>query len=300
MRFTPSRAKARPKKANSTRRKAGAVRKGVSAKASSWLHAQVRTARHRPRTMALGIVSGMLSTIILGLWLSGHLGDSVQATGRFMDNRLLAMGFGVEYVDVTGARRVSQKDILRALAIEKGEPILSIDLQAARSRVKSLGWVREAYVARLLPNRISVVVTERTPYARWQHGGELELVGADGVGITAIQPSQYENLPLVVGRGANASAPSMVSAVQGLKPLAGQVAAFVRVSERRWDLQLRSGSEIMLPANNAINVLGAIADQPAFLQMLQLPDTVLDARVSGEVAVRRKGRTSAKKVPLLS
>lgn len=299
MRFTPSRAKARPKKTTKPRRKSG-VRKGVSAKATSWLHARARDVRHRPRTVALGIMSGLLSTIILGLWLSGHLGDTVQASGRFMDNRLLAMGFGVEHVDVAGANRVSQKDVLRALAVEKGEPIFRVDLQAARDRVKSLGWVREAYVARLLPNRISVVVTEATPYARWQHGGEMELIGATGSGITSIGTTQYASLPLVVGKGANTSAAAMVSTVQGLKPFAGNVAAYVRVSDRRWDIQFKQGSEIKLPADNAAQVLRAIAVRPAFLQMLQLPDTVLDARVPGEVAVRRKGEVSGKKVSLLS
>lgn len=300
MRFTPSRAKARPKKASSARRKKGGVRKGVSAKATSWLHARARDVRHRPRTIILGIMSGMVSTIILGLWLSGHLNDTVHASGRFADRNLLAMGFGVEHVDVTGTSRVDQSDVLRALALEKGEPIFRVDLKAARARVESLGWVRNAYVARLLPNRISVVVTERTPYARWQHGGKLELIGAQGNEIATIGPSVHTRLPLVVGPDANQAAAAMVSAVQGLKPFAGSVAAYVRVSNRRWDIQLQSGSEIKLPAKHAAQILSSIAAKPAFLQMLSLPDTVIDARVPGEVAVRRKGETKSRKVRLLS
>ncbi len=278
----------RPSKIVAARRVAKPSKKGVSSKATNWIHARARSVRHghQPRTVALGIFSGLFSTILLGLWLSGYLGDTYGAGIRFAENRLLAVGFGVDHINVAGARRTSEAEVRKVLGVEKGELVFAIDLDAARARVESLGWVRQASVTRLLPNRISVVITERTPYAVWQSNQSFSIVNAAGARIEPTDTVSYAGLPLIVGKGAESEAAKLLSKFGTKRGLSGKVHSVIRVSERRWNVRFHSGSELYLPAANWQKTLDVVLADTDLVAILELPAILVDARISGEIAVR--------------
>ncbi len=282
-----SRTKAKP--ARRAAKGAGPIRTRASAKASNWIHAKARGVRHghRPRTMALGIVSGLLSTVLLGLWLSGYLGAAYMSGLTFGQNRLLAAGFGVDHIQISGARPALEQEVRTALRIEQGELVFAIDLQAARERIETLSWVRSASITRLLPNRISVAITERTPYAVWQLDNKLSVVNAAGEQIAPIQTNAYASLPLIVGKGAEMKAAKLLAKFNEHHVFSNTIHSVVRVSRRRWNVRFHSGSELYLPAAHWENILSYIAASDDFLAMLELPHILLDARVPGQIAIRR-------------
>jgi len=264
------------------------------------MYAKARSVRHghRPRTIALGVFSGVLSTILLGLWLSGHLNDAYDAGLRYSENRLLASGFAVEHIDISGARHASEDEVRKALGVEPGELVFGVDLVAARARVKSLGWVREVSVTRLLPNRISVVITERTPYALWQYNQQFSIINVSGVAMQVTDPFAHLSLPLVVGKGAQLEAAKILAKFETQHELAIKVHSLIRVSERRWNIRFDSGSELYLPALGWEKTIDQIANSPDTLRLLDLPLVIVDARMAGQLAVRRKNQ-QAKQVPKL-
>lgn len=264
-------------------------KKRVSSKASNWLHARARSVRHghSARTMMIGITSGLLSTVLLGLWLSGHLGDAYGAGISYGENRLLSAGFGVEHIDIDGARFSSENEVRQVLGVEKGELVFAVNLKAARARVESLGWVRKASVTRLLPNRIAVVITERTPFAVWQNQQKFNLISAQGVVIRAADLTLYNALPLIVGVGADEEANKILSYIGASSAFNQKIRSVIRVSDRRWNIQFHSGSKLYLPATQWETVLDQLLGNPELLEMLEMPLLIVDGRVLGQFVVRR-------------
>jgi cell division protein FtsQ len=280
----------RPAKGGAAKHKAKPLKKGVSAKASNWLHARARSVRHghQPRTVAIAILSGMMSTVLLGLWLSGHLGDAYMSSVKFGENRLLDAGFGIDHIEVSGARNASVEEVRQVLRIEPGELVFAVDLEAARLRVESLGWVHQASVTRLLPNRISVVITERTPYAIWQYNQKFSIISAAGEQIETAEPSAYSSLPLIVGQGADQNAAKVLARFATYREFSGKVYSLTRISNRRWNVQFQSGSELYLPAEKWATTIESVASSEQIMAMLDLPGLVVDARIPGKLAVHRK------------
>jgi len=56
-----------------------------------------------------------------------------------------------------------------------------VPLDDRRSKIEEIGWVESASVHRILPNRLRVEVTERTPVAFARNGNEIALIDAHGV-----------------------------------------------------------------------------------------------------------------------
>src|SRR5215470_6256232 len=80
-----------------------------------------------------------------------------------------------------------------------GNHIVSrIPLDARRSEIEQIAWVESATVKRLLPNRIRVDITERTPIAFVRNGNELALIDQDGVILDRPQGEDL-HFPIVTG-----------------------------------------------------------------------------------------------------
>ena len=77
-------------------------------------------------------------------------------------------GMIVESIYLRGSQATSRSDLLETLDIKKGTPILKVDIEEARLRVESLGWVKSATLVRILPNVIFLEIKERKALALWQ------------------------------------------------------------------------------------------------------------------------------------
>lgn len=90
--------------------------------------------------------------------------------------------FKVRTVDVDGATRASREEIRAAVLRLSNAGVWQSDLEAIRGELKSLPWVRDAVVTRVLPSGLRVRVTEREPrlIARNRDG---RLVWADDDGV---------------------------------------------------------------------------------------------------------------------
>jgi hypothetical protein len=87
----------------------------------------------------------------------------------------------VDRVEVTGAEQTSVGAVLEAAAVEPGEPLVLVDVDAAARRVEELPWVDDANVARRWPSTVEVQVSEREPAALAQvTGAHIALVDAEG------------------------------------------------------------------------------------------------------------------------
>lgn len=245
-----------------------------------------------PRFALWAAVTVLVLAVIVTLATGGRGAAIAANIFRGADNTMGSMGFAIRKVHVEGATKFAENDIRRAVNVQPGQPILGLDLDKVREDVEKVGWVKSARVVRLLPDTLVVVVNERQRMAVWQHSGQLAVIDSDGQAINEADPGQFSDLPLVVGEGANATASGVISLLQARPTLLGRLDALVRVDGRRWDLRLRDGSLVQLPAQGEDAALIQLDRLDRDQRVLELGFSRIDLR-TGDPVVRPKGHDTA-------
>jgi cell division protein FtsQ len=107
-----------------------------------------------------------------------------------------------DQVELSGNHIVGRDAVLQQFARDRGHSVLSIPLDVRRSALEELSWVESASVQRILPNRIRVEITERTPIAFLRNGTELALIDAHGVILDRPRGEDFQ-FPIVTGLSDN-------------------------------------------------------------------------------------------------
>lgn len=103
-----------------------------------------------------------------------------------------------EQIELTGNHVVTREAVLRQFAQDRNRSVLQIPLDQRRGQLEQIPWVESATVHRILPNRIRVELTERTPVAFARNGNEVELIDPHGVILYRPQDTDYQ-FPVVTG-----------------------------------------------------------------------------------------------------
>jgi cell division protein FtsQ len=236
---------------------------------------------------ALGIALGVIAAAVLLVAVTGDRPQKmVQAVQQTFVNQAAASGYKLAQIHVVGASPPSQQDILRASMLTPGQPILGLDLAAVRQSVEKVGWVSQVKIVRLLPDTVVISVVERPRLAVWQYQGVNRVIDAQGKIIFEANAAGFGNLPLVVGDGADLAAPSLVPLIMARPRLASRLVAMVRVDRRRWDLRLKDGSLVQLPASGEAQALAQLDRLDASSRVLELGLARLDLRDPTMLVVR--------------
>ena len=195
-------------------------------------------------------------------------------------------GLAVQEVLVRGRQITARDDLFAALDIYRGMPILAIDVEEARQRVESLGWVKSVTIARRLPDTIYLQIEERRALALWQHKGRVSLIDREGAVIQRHKLEGFAALPLVVGEDAPENAASLLDLLRTYPAVSGQVEAAVRVSGRRWNLRLRNGIDIRLPADELASALERLSEYQREHALFDRDVIAVDLRVPNRLIVR--------------
>jgi cell division protein FtsQ len=112
----------------------------------------------------------------------------------------------------------------------------------------------------------------------------------DGQGrvIKEAQPYEFANLPLVVGAGANATDGSVFQLIRERPRLSERLEALVRVDQRRWDIRLKDGGLIQLPATGEAEAMVTLDQLDQGQGVLDLSLERIDLRSPGMVVVRQR------------
>jgi cell division protein FtsQ len=188
-------------------------------------------------------------TLVLGIttawglqtgWLA-HLGEGI---GASLLDETARFGLALDQVQVTGRSETSQAEILTAIGVQRGTPLLGIDIQAIRQRLIGLPWVASATVERRFPNGLAVDITEAQPLALWQRQQQLYLVSRDGKIIETSDLQKYAKLLIIVGDDAPLHADKLIDMLASEPDLQKQVTAAVWVGKRRWNLRFNNNVDV--------------------------------------------------------
>ncbi|HUA76916.1 MAG TPA: cell division protein FtsQ/DivIB [Acetobacteraceae bacterium] len=232
-------------------------------------------------TAAAGVVLGFSALV-----RASDPGSSLVSLREHMGQVAAVAGLRVRHVVIRGRHNTPAPLLREAIGITPGEPILSFSLSQTRARIESLAWVRSAVVERRLPDTVLIVLTEKRPFALWQHDGQFSVIDRDGDTVTERDVRAFRDLPLVVGPGAPSHAAELFDALQSLPGIGKRVAAAVRVGERRWNLVLKDGTTVELPDDHAAVALTRLAALDAKYALLDRPLAVVDMRLGDRLVLR--------------
>ncbi|MEY3071391.1 MAG: putative cell division protein FtsQ [Actinomycetota bacterium] len=112
----------------------------------------------------------------------------------------------VRKVDVEGVVYANPELIASIVDSIDGEPILTVDLNAAENKLLMIPWVRQARVSMHLPSRVTIEVVERSPIAFFRSvDGFNRVIDRDGRVLDVIEGDPVDFTP-IIGTGPNLSA----------------------------------------------------------------------------------------------
>jgi cell division protein FtsQ len=107
-----------------------------------------------------------------------------------------------DQIAVNGNHIVAPEEIQKLFVHDRNRSVLRIPLETRRAQIQEIPWVEEASVQRILPNRLRVEITERTPVAFFRNGNELTLIDAHGVLLERPEGEDF-HFPIVTGMSEN-------------------------------------------------------------------------------------------------
>ena len=133
----------------------------------------------------------------------------------------------VRSVTVSGTHLVPQSEVLAESGVVPGTPLIRVNTAQAAARIERIAQVSNAQVTRSWPNRLVIVVRERTPVLVLPaYGGAgYDLADADGVVLMRVarRPAGLPLYPTVAPDGALRGNPDLAAAAAVLSELPAPV-----------------------------------------------------------------------------
>ena len=235
--------------------------------------------------MGVAVIAGGM----VWAWTSGRAADGWDEVRAAALEASASAGLVIAEVFVAGRGETARADLIAALDVTLGAPLLAFDGEAARRRIEALGWVREATIERRLPDTLFLRIVEREPLALWQRDGRLVVVDREGVVIDGAAPERFARLPVIVGDDAPRHVASLLAVLATEPSLRLRVEAAVRVGGRRWNLRFDNGIDVELPEVGLAEAWRRLAAFERRHRLLARDITTIDLRLPDRVVVRPAG-----------
>lgn len=226
--------------------------------------------------------------ILLGagsIWL-GYMQTALVYLSEKTINFSAHIGLRIDEVYVEGRQHSPQDIILAAVQAQRGQPILAYNLEAIKSNLEKIDWIKSATVQRRLPNLLYIQMIERKPIALWHHQQSFFLVDQEGVVIASPGVNQFQHLPVVVGADAPVHAPKILALLEKFPEIRKKLSSLVRIRQRRWDLSLENSILVKLPEDAVEDALARLSLLIEQNKISKGETSIVDLRVPKQVILR--------------
>ncbi len=127
-------------------------------------------------------------SLVVFLAVCGGIGWYVQNSSTF---EIVTLG-------IRGHARLSPQSIVEHLNIPPHTNIFRVRLHDLQQQLESMTWVKKAEIFRNFPNKLSIHLIERTPFALIKRD-ELRLIDQDGVILGSLASGSVIRLPIITG-----------------------------------------------------------------------------------------------------
>jgi len=226
-------------------------------------------------------VVAIAGVALVALDVPAKLGE---AAGEAVGNA----GFRVKSVDIQGLKQMDPRPVYDIALDQRTTAMPLVDVSGIRNRLLQFGWVKDARVSRRFPDTLVIDIVERKPAALWQNDEGLSLIDAEGVVLDRVPVSRMPDLPLLIGKGANAQAVPLERLLDKAPALKAQLVSAKWIGQRRWDLSFQSGETVLLPEGEAAagSALAKFARMDKSAGLLGRGIVRFDLRIPGKMTVR--------------
>ena len=235
----------------------------------------------------------LLASAWYGAVKGGHVPELTAQLRELGDQAANWAGFRISEVALAGGEQVGRDEILTLAGVTQRSSLLFLDAASMRARLLSNPWIADARVLKLYPGRLRIEIKERQAFALWQKNRRVALIAADGTLLEQSVPQRFAALPQVVGRGAERVAADFLGMLARYPDIANAVEASVLVAERRWNLHLKGGVEVLLPEAAPERALMTLADLARNKHLLTRDIVAVDLRLADRVTVRQSDSAAA-------
>ena len=214
----------------------------------------VEPARANLTSILTGFVMVVALIVAGAALLGGSMSKVGDGVGNAFDSAAVGLGFAVEDVQITGLGN----DVRRASLVQQmsgvapGDNMFRADPHEIRRQVLATGQVTSAHVYRLWPNQILINASPAKASAIWFDGEGQQVVDSTGQIMEGLSAKDYSELVLLTGVDAPQGVPALLQFLARASTVRDRVSYAERVSRRRWDVKLRDGLLIRLPADASV------------------------------------------------
>ncbi len=255
-----------------------------------------------------GVATGQIKTVMVAL-----LAAVVIAAGSWLGWQayrtvMRAELFQIAGVDVRGAKQLGEAELKKIAGAFTGENIFRVDLDAAVRRAQANPWIKSVSISRSLPNRVSMVVTERIPHALLETAAGRFLMDSEGFVIERLVKETAGAWPLpVIGTrdcrirfGEQASAEALGEALKLLSEIAGQGGwrledVYIRANTPESLAVVYADHEFKIGSTRYAEKLRRLSEVMADVKQRDLQVAYVDLRSDRQVAVLSKNASSKSK-----
>jgi len=236
--------------------------------------------RHRVRqVIGLAVIAISLTGSLYVLGGTKVIGDRLAVAWESGRQAIYdRTGMRLARVLVAGRKQVSASELAEQSGLKIGAPLLEIDAEDVRARILAITWVREAEIRVLWPDSVRIDIAERSPVAVWQLDGDFALIDAEGVALGPAVWPRDDVLPRLVGKGANQRVGEVLRLLEDQPEIGPLIEAVVRVRDRRWNLRLWNGVDILLPEHDPQRVLAEFVAWELDNRLLERDIIIVDLR----------------------
>ena len=249
------------------------------------------------RKTGFSIKAGLVSFTLILTAICGVAGYFKADLLRDEFHRIaIAQGFTPRIIEITGRNHTDKQDIAAIANQMKGKSILAIDLMAMREDILQLGWAEDVVIIRILPDKLEIRLSERQPVALLQSAKGHQLIDASGAVIHGANPADFNHLIVASGKGAAERAGMIIDILRTEPEIFSDVWAVQYISQRRWDIHMRSGLAIRLPERDPVLAWSRLAKLEQETAITARDLAAIDLRVPGQlivepnIPIRGKGR----------
>lgn len=224
--------------------------------------------------------------IVVLLFLSAIYASTIKNT-FFTLNKAIESQFIIKQVVVVGDKHLGNSQIMQIIGVNKTTSLYKFNVIEARSKLMVFPWISDVEIEKNYPDKIEVIVKERTPYALYNNKGAIETIDDKGVFMGPFDEkfSAIKKRPMVEGEVRALEAFSFLHNLCKLNIMLDSVKTCICFANNRWDLLLNNGIRIKLPSVNPIIALNKIFKSDILQKLLNKNVKIIDLRNPSAISV---------------
>tara|TARA_B100000959_G_C14968613_1_gene618794 strand:- start:980 stop:1654 length:675 start_codon:yes stop_codon:yes gene_type:complete len=214
--------------------------------------------------------------LFLFVFLTTYSFNSVQET----KNSFLP----VKTIEIKGINNSDKEEIVKRLNKFKGRSIIFISRNQLKESAHNLQFVKELRAKKIYPDKIELIIIEYKPIGIFINKNKKFVITNGGELIENHQVNKFKDLPLVYGKEAGKNFSTFYQSLESMNFQTELIKQFNYFDINRWDVILKDGKVVKLPAENYENSLNK------FLSIYKKNNfsnfKIFDFRIKGQLVLK--------------